>query len=469
VAKVAREIKRDFEDIDRDTSCGARIACVIPAFNEEKNIRAVLEVVSGYDRFDEIIIVDDGSVDGTCDIVLEYSGRFRIKLLKHEVNKGKTAAVLTGIDASSSDVIVMLDADLINLTHENLDKLIDPIVNRELDLAILDREGDRRTIFGFSNCARFFGGERAFWKKDFVQIDIPEDGGFLLEIIMNLHYIENGFRIKSIHCPNLYTVHQFKKFGKVKGYTNYLKTSLKIVRESGLMNFMSQARAIESDHNDKKVFEETLKKLYGLKELQEKFSSEEMFEFISVKVRNSRDRVRKAQLLAKEKLANGKNVAKSKVFSFVGNVVVKEIACENISFVIAINDNIPEFEGELGEKYSAEYFLDRISGKASVILIGSIGFVDAGYIVAYDKYSDGSIYCWMAGVDIKFRRRSVLKNMMNYLFTWAEANGYSKVTIKTRNNRREMLRFLVKYGFNICGFKAKEDILENRILLEMSI
>jgi polyisoprenyl-phosphate glycosyltransferase len=224
-----------------------KVSCIIPAWNEEENISKVIKVVKTYPVFDEIIVVDDGSKDNTVKIVKQFNVK-HLKLISHKFNQGKTAAVKTGVDNSRGDLIVLLDADLIGLSHENISKMIFYVLNKQCDLTILDRAGDRSAIWGWTNCARFFGGERAFWKKDFLEIKLPYEGGYLLEIVMNLHYIKRNKKIRNVYCDNLYTVHQYHKFGIMRGYYNYLKMSIKIVRKATVRGFISQIRTIEDDH-----------------------------------------------------------------------------------------------------------------------------------------------------------------------------------------------------------------------------
>jgi glycosyltransferase involved in cell wall biosynthesis len=224
------------------------ISCIIPAYNEEKNIGRVLEVVTKYNKFDEIIIVNDGSKDNTTQIVTNFKKRNKkIILLENKINLGKTAGVKKGILFSKSNLIVLLDADLIDLQINNIDDLIEPVISGDVSQTILDRAGDRIPIWGWTNCARFFGGERCFWKSDFLDVQIPESGGYLLEIIMNLHNIHRNKLIRTIYCSNLYTVHQYNKVNKFKGVWNYLKMSYDIVKKSTITGFLKQVVWIESD------------------------------------------------------------------------------------------------------------------------------------------------------------------------------------------------------------------------------
>lgn len=140
-------------------------------------------------------------------------------------------------------------------------------------------------------------------------------------------------------------------------------------------------------------------------------------------------------------------------------VLVKEVPIEE---AVKVNATIVEF----GEAYSKEYFENRYKGKEPLILGAYLEEKPAGYIVGYDKYEDGSFYCWMAGVNPQFRRKGVLKSLMNYQEQWARNHGYISLKIKTRNNKREMLSYLVKYGFLFRQVIERNDRYENRILLE---
>lgn len=131
---------------------------------------------------------------------------------------------------------------------------------------------------------------------------------------------------------------------------------------------------------------------------------------------------------------------------------------------IKINATIPEFSSPL--PYTVKYFTDRYAKKDHCILIASVDSSAAGYMVSYDRDSDNSFYCWMAGVDPRHRRKGVMKKLMTHQLQWAKEKGYKKLTIKTRNCRREMLAFLVSNGFMFTETTPYEDIEQTRIHLE---
>jgi len=91
-----------------------RLSIIIPVYNEEKTLAVLLDkVLSSIPDVYEIIAVDDASSDTSSQILRELSAEIpALKLIFHAENGGKTAALRTGISASSGDVIIVQDADL---------------------------------------------------------------------------------------------------------------------------------------------------------------------------------------------------------------------------------------------------------------------------------------------------------------------------------------------------------------------
>jgi glycosyltransferase involved in cell wall biosynthesis len=123
-----------------------RLSVIIPCFNELATIEAIVDAVNASPYVDkEIIIVDDCSCDGTREkLINTIAGSGRVaKILYHEVNRGKGAAVRTGIKAATGDLVIIQDADL-EYDPNEYPKLVDPIVRGRADV-----------VFG----SRFCGGE----------------------------------------------------------------------------------------------------------------------------------------------------------------------------------------------------------------------------------------------------------------------------------------------------------------------
>jgi glycosyltransferase involved in cell wall biosynthesis len=89
-----------------------RISVIIPAYNEKNTIQEIVKRVKAMKLADEILIIDDGSKDGTRSLLAEMDGKDNVRVILHEKNLGKGAAVRTGISAATGDVLVIQDADL---------------------------------------------------------------------------------------------------------------------------------------------------------------------------------------------------------------------------------------------------------------------------------------------------------------------------------------------------------------------
>jgi len=89
-----------------------KLSVIIPVFNEVKNIEEILKRVQSTKRADEILVVDDGSQDGTRNLLQRIDGKKKVRVILHERNQGKGAAVVTGMNAAKGDILLIQDADL---------------------------------------------------------------------------------------------------------------------------------------------------------------------------------------------------------------------------------------------------------------------------------------------------------------------------------------------------------------------
>ena len=140
------------------------LSIVIPCYNEKDNIRTIVErVLNAPIKNKEIIIVDDCSKDGTREI-LETEIRQKVsQLLYHDVNRGKGAALRTGFQAATGDVVIIQDADQ---EYDPMDypKIVNPIFSDEADVVFGSRFKNskmkgyianriaNRFLTGLSNC-----------------------------------------------------------------------------------------------------------------------------------------------------------------------------------------------------------------------------------------------------------------------------------------------------------------------------
>ncbi len=122
-----------------------KISVIIPVYNEEKTIKIIVEKVCKFKSQPiEIIIVDDCSNDGSSNTIKELMKKYNfIKLIKHETNLGKGAAINSGLKVVDGDIVLIQDADL-EYDPADYEKLIKPFLNTDADV-----------VYG----SRFLGGD----------------------------------------------------------------------------------------------------------------------------------------------------------------------------------------------------------------------------------------------------------------------------------------------------------------------
>lgn len=115
-----------------------KLSVIIPAHNEARNLRSVVDIVAAVElpvSFSglEIVIVDDGSTDGTADIVASLGERDGITVRLLESNRGKGAAVRAGLELVTGDVVIIQDADL-EYDPNDYRTLLEPIARGETNV-----------------------------------------------------------------------------------------------------------------------------------------------------------------------------------------------------------------------------------------------------------------------------------------------------------------------------------------------
>ena len=113
------------------------LTCVIPAYNEQARIGAVLAAVLDHPLIDDVLVVDDGSTDSTSDVVRRFP---KARLITLAQNGGKTAALARGFAETRSEMILLIDADLLGLSPAHLTALITPVAQGRAAMSISLRD-----------------------------------------------------------------------------------------------------------------------------------------------------------------------------------------------------------------------------------------------------------------------------------------------------------------------------------------
>ena len=214
-----------------------KIFCIIPAFEEEKNIVKVINKILNLDNkdnqplIDKIVVIDDGSSDQTYKLAKKIKSN-RLTVLRHIINRDQGASLQTGNDYAllkKADIIVHFDADD-QFVAEEINKMVEPIIKDNYDVVLGSRFLDNKTkmpkfkkniimpiarlvnkIFFNINLTDPQSGFRAMKRKVLEKIKIEQDGkAHCSEILYKIY--KNKFKVKEVPITVIY--HEFgQNFG----------------------------------------------------------------------------------------------------------------------------------------------------------------------------------------------------------------------------------------------------------------
>lgn len=194
----------------------SRITCIIPAWNEAARIGAVLTVAAGHPDLAEVIVVDDGSTDGTTDVVQGFAG---VRLIRQAQNGGKTAALASGIAAARTDLLMFLDADLTGLTAADIAALARPVTSGRASVSISLR-GNAPGLWRKIGLD-YISGERVLPRAALVARLAEMQGlpKFGFEVWLNRIWLEARYPIAVVRWPGVASPLKSAKAGFWRGIT----------------------------------------------------------------------------------------------------------------------------------------------------------------------------------------------------------------------------------------------------------
>ncbi|ACS34001.1 glycosyltransferase family 2 protein [Thermococcus gammatolerans] len=218
---------------------GKKISVIIPAYNEEDRLPRVLEGIPAF--VDEVIVIDDGSLDGTYNVAKAFAEKdTRIKAIRLEKNCGKGCAMREGIRHSTGDIVVFMDADGQHRPGEII-KLVEPIAKGEADMVIgarrIQEVGKRPWVRRLSNVIttrlirlklRTYvydtqSGFRAYRREFLPEI---ESDRYEVETEMLIKAAKMGARIKEVPVSMIYDPRREGRFS-VRDVFRFVRAYLK--------------------------------------------------------------------------------------------------------------------------------------------------------------------------------------------------------------------------------------------------
>lgn len=218
------------------------VAAIIPAYNEEQTIGAVVEALLTCPVIEEIIVVSDGSTDAT----VEVASRYPVRVVALEQNVGKGGAMKAGSKHTACDVLLFVDADLVGLQNTHIKALIEPVISGRTAMSIgVFSEGRVSTDLA-QKIAPSLSGQRAVTKEFFDAVPKLENSRFGVEMALT-HFAEHhDVEVVKVPLPFVSQVTKEEKRGLFLGLQGRMEMYKDIVR-----SMVAGKKLLEEDDDDK--------------------------------------------------------------------------------------------------------------------------------------------------------------------------------------------------------------------------
>ena len=191
-----------------------RVAAIVPAYNEAETLAEVLKVLQATPLIDEVLVVSDGSTDDTVEIARSQG----VKAIHLRQNQGKGMAMAVGVAHTDARILTFVDGDILNLTTDQLDQLIEPVLSGAsgMNVGVRDR-GPALNDFQRQH-GPLLSGIRCLRREIFEAVPESHLEGFAVETGLNWACGELGMRITTTILHNLKHLVKEKKRGLVRGF-----------------------------------------------------------------------------------------------------------------------------------------------------------------------------------------------------------------------------------------------------------
>jgi hypothetical protein len=180
--------------------------------NEEGRVEHVARLAVRCGLFAEVLVVDDGSRDGTADAARVTGAR----VISHGRNRGKPIAMRTGLESTTSPVVCFLDADLMNVTVEHLASLVEPVVEAKVQATLAVFKGGRLATTAAQKISPMISGQRCLMREVMESFNDWESG-YGIETAINSHLCSLGIKQRITTWHGASQVMKEEKWGLARG------------------------------------------------------------------------------------------------------------------------------------------------------------------------------------------------------------------------------------------------------------
>lgn len=216
-----------------------KVCAVVPLYNEEKYVYDTVNALKNIESISDIIVVDDGSIDNTWDII---TGINNIKKLRHEFCMGKGRSLKDGVNNIDADIYAFVDGDL-GTSACLVKPLIDEVIDNNCDVSIAEFSGtgggigflkwfSRKAVKHFTGCdfSCPLSGQRVLKRNVLFDWDVKYYEGYGVDAGMLIDIVNKGYKVKFIEldlCHRetgmdlhgiFHRLHEFKDVSKVMLY-----------------------------------------------------------------------------------------------------------------------------------------------------------------------------------------------------------------------------------------------------------
>ncbi|HTY35723.1 MAG TPA: glycosyltransferase family 2 protein [Bacteroidota bacterium] len=206
-----------------------KVTAIVCAYNEETTIARVLTTLVESPAIHEIVVVNDGSLDKTGAYIDKHSHSPKVQVITFDTNRGKGYAMAEGVIAAHNDILMFVDADLLNFRGHFIDLLLDPLKRGLADMVIghpTENMADEKL-----NPFKPLSGERTVYRADVLPlVEEMRKSRFGVETLINLSYQSRRKRIHYVPLWGLVHPIKFQKYSLARATREYSAATNQIVK-----------------------------------------------------------------------------------------------------------------------------------------------------------------------------------------------------------------------------------------------